>query len=99
MWSLHRPRRITLLEGWCVSCVLSNAFTGTFKQPYATLRLAIFAMVAWLQPVAAWIALHVICFASMSAMPALRAVSSARPRYLPSPWRGLGLAAKLHTTL
>ena len=42
-------------------------------------RLAIFAMVARLQPVALWIVLHDCPAAIMLAMPALRSVSSARP--------------------
>jgi hypothetical protein len=42
-------------------------------------RLAIFAIVARLQPVAFWIVVQETLFASMSAMPSLRSTSSFRP--------------------
>lgn len=42
-------------------------------------RLAIFAIVARLQPVASWIALHDTPEASKREIPALRSVSSGRP--------------------
>jgi hypothetical protein len=47
--------------------------------PYAA-RLATLAIVARLQPVAAWIADHDMPERSIPAMPALRSVSSGRPR-------------------
>lgn len=47
-------------------------------------RLAIFATVARLHPVAAWIVDHEAPERSMAAMPSLRATFSARPLYFPA---------------
>src|SRR5262249_36599468 len=57
---------------------------NTCPQAALDCRLAIFAMVARLQPVAAWMALQLWPAFSIEAMPALRATSSTRPLYLPS---------------
>src|SRR6478752_6631601 len=58
----------------------ADALSITKHQELPKYRLATFAIVARLQPVAAWIADHDMPERSIPAMPAFRFLSSGRPR-------------------